>query len=76
MGWGTVIGREGQTGWAVGEHLPFMVSLDLPDLTDPDDPNDLPWPQTMVPVDFVEAAWADLRRGATFTSQNYPDGAG
>lgn len=72
VGWGTVVGREGQTGWAVGEHLHFMASLDLPELTDPSDPNDLPWPQAIVPVDFLEAGWADLHRGATFTSQNYP----
>ena len=73
---GTVIGRQGMTGWASGVHLHFMVSLDPPESTDPSDPNDLSWPSAIMPVDFLEAAWSDLRPGTTFISQNYPEAAG
>jgi len=73
---GAVIGRQGMTGWSSGVHLHFMVSLDPPEPTDPTDPNDLSWPRDIVPVDFLEAAWSDLRPGTTFSSMNYPEPAG
>ncbi len=73
---GAVIGRQGMTGWTSGVHLHFMVSLDPPESTDPNDPNDLSWPRAIVPVDFLEAAWSDLRPGTTLLSINYPEAAG
>ncbi len=69
---GEPIGVEGETGFATGVHLHYMVSSDLPTLPDPNDPNAAAWPQNRLTFDFAEAAWEELQAGLVLVSQNSP----
>ncbi|MBN2117604.1 MAG: M23 family metallopeptidase [Anaerolineales bacterium] len=70
---GTKIGIEGQTGYASGVHLHYMVSTGHSAWTDPANPNAAPWGSGMTPVDFTETTWSNLTVGNTYTSQNTSD---
>lgn len=72
---GSKVGVEGATGYVCGTHVHMMVSAKPATWTNPNDPNDAPWPNTndLAPVDFVEVSWAALQNGQTYISQN--DGA-
>ncbi|BCX03884.1 MAG: hypothetical protein KatS3mg053_1822 [Candidatus Roseilinea sp.] len=72
---GAKLGREGDTGFACGKHVHFMVSSEPATWTNPADPNAAPWPKTstLAPVDFVEVPWSGIQNGQTYISQN--DGA-
>ncbi|MCS6849135.1 MAG: M23 family metallopeptidase [Anaerolineae bacterium] len=72
---GTKLGVEGDTGFACGKHVHFMVSSEPATWTNPADPNAAPWPKTntLAPVDFVEVPWSGIQNGQTYISQN--DGA-
>ena len=72
---GAPIGVEGDTGFATGVHLHYMVSSDLPSLPDPGDPNAAAWPQNRLTFDFAEAPWEELQSGLVLVSQNSPDPA-
>jgi len=72
---GAKLGVEGDTGFACGKHVHFMVSSEPATWTNPADPNAAPWPKTstLAPVDFVEVPWSAIQNGQTYISQN--DGA-
>ena len=70
VGFGTKIGVEGETGYACGVHLHFMVSTGHSPWTDPADPNLAPWATGVTRVDFAECSWADLVEGRTYVSSN------
>lgn len=72
---GAKLGVEGDTGFACGKHVHFMVSSEPATWTNPADPNAAPWPRTstLAPVDFVEVPWSAIQNGQTYLSQN--DGA-
>ncbi len=69
---GTKLGVEGDTGFACGKHVHFMVSSEPATWTNPADPNAAPWPKTtsLAPVDFVEVPWSGIQNGQTYVSQN------
>jgi murein DD-endopeptidase MepM/ murein hydrolase activator NlpD len=72
---GAKIGVEGETGFACGVHVHFMVSSGHTAWTNPADPNAAPWASTnsLAPTDFVEVSWADIRvnfPNNTYVSQN------
>ncbi len=70
VGYGTKIGVEGETGFARGVHLHYMVSTGHTTWTPPEDPNSAPWALDIRRVDFHEAAWDQLTVGQRYTSQN------
>lgn len=69
---GAKLGVEGDTGFACGKHVHFMVSSEPATWTNPANPNAAPWPKTstLAPVDFVEVPWSGIQNGQTYTSQN------
>jgi hypothetical protein len=73
VGFGTKIGEEGDTGYACGAHLHYMVSHSIPSSwPDLANPNDAPWPPggSIAAVDFAEVSWTDLELCQPYTSQN------
>ena len=70
VSYGTKIGVEGETGFARGVHLHYMVSTGHTAWTLPEDPNRAPWALDIRRVDFHEAAWDQLAVGQRYTSQN------
>ena len=70
IGYGTVIGVEGETGYASGVHLHYMASTGHTAWTPPGDANRAPWALDIQAVNFREAAWAALAVGQRYTSQN------
>jgi murein DD-endopeptidase MepM/ murein hydrolase activator NlpD len=69
---GTKIGIEGDTGYACGIHVHYMVSSGHTAWTNPSDPNAAPWASTnsLAPTDFDEVSWAAIQNGKTYVSQN------
>ncbi|MCL6510547.1 MAG: peptidoglycan DD-metalloendopeptidase family protein [Anaerolineae bacterium] len=72
VSYGTKLGVEGDTGFACGKHVHFMVSSEPATWTNPADPNAAPWPKTtsLAPVDFIEVPWNGIQNGQTYISQN------
>ena len=70
VGFGSVIGVEGETGFASGVHLHYMASTGHTAWTPPDDPNRAPWALGIQAVNFREASWDALTVGQRYTSQN------
>ena len=77
---GTKIGRQGRTGFATGDHLHYMASTSIPDLTrfDRSNTDQAPWPPTgtIIRVDFAEKAWSELQKGIRYQSQNQGNSGG
>lgn len=72
VGYGTVLGLEGSTGYACGTHVHYMASTGHTAWTDPNDPNTMPWATGITAVDFDEVPWAGMVEGSIYTSQNLP----
>ncbi len=70
VGYGTRIGLQGATGYSCGAHLHYMVSTGHTAWTNPNNPNAAPWATGIVPVNFQESAWLDIKVGQSYTSQN------
>ena len=70
IGYGTVIGVEGETGYASGVHLHYMASTGHTAWTPPGDANRAPWALGIQAVNFREAAWGALAVGQRYTSKN------
>lgn len=70
VGYGTRLGIEGDTGFACGKHVHYMVSSGHTTWTDPADPNAAPWATGLAPTDFVEVPWAGIINRRTYISQN------
>ena len=70
VAYGAKIGVEGDTGYAFGIHLHYMVSTGHTAWTPPEDPSRAPWALDIQHVNFGEAAWDQLAPGQRYTSQN------